>query len=61
MVTGEVEVDEMTALPDKLAVEPEVPGTKEAIVAIEDAISIGITKPGQIRWVSNDYAVLPRP
>jgi uncharacterized cofD-like protein len=47
VVTGEVEVDEMTALPDKLAVEPEVPGTKEAIVAIEEADLI-VFGPGSV-------------
>lgn len=47
VVTGEEEVDEMDELPDKLAVQPEVPGTPEAIAAIEEADLI-VLGPGSV-------------
>jgi uncharacterized cofD-like protein len=36
LVTGEVQVDEMEKLPDKLMIQPEAPGTLEAIAAIDE-------------------------
>jgi uncharacterized cofD-like protein len=47
VVEGEVEVDEMTELPDMLSVRPQVPGTPEAISAIEEADLI-VLGPGSV-------------
>mgnify|MGYP001825626254 FL=1 len=47
VVTGEEEVDEMDELPESLMIQPQVPGTQEAINAIEQAELI-VLGPGSV-------------